>query len=73
MRAVTIYLSEDQELSTWMRTELSTWLSKRYKMTHLSEDMNINYAKLYRFMKGENVGSELYDAFFKLYLRRWNS
>jgi hypothetical protein len=56
-----------------MRNELSTWLSKRYKMTHLSEDMNINYAKLYRFMKGENVGSELYDAFFKLYLRRWNS
>jgi hypothetical protein len=73
MRAVTIYLSEQQELSDWMRKEMTNMLGKRYKLTHLSEDMNVNYAKLYRFMRGKNVGTELYDSFFRVYLRQWNS
>ena len=73
MRAVTIYLSEQQELSDWMRKEMSNMLGKRYKLTHLSEDMNVNYAKLYRFMRGKNVGTELYDSFFRVYLKQWNS
>jgi hypothetical protein len=73
MRAVTIYLSEDQQLSEWMRKEITGMLSKRYKLTHLSEDMNVNYAKLYRFMRGRNVTTEIYDSFFKVYLKSWNS
>ena len=73
MRAVTIYLSEDQQLSDWMRREINGMLGKRYKLTHLSEDMNVNYAKLYRFMRGKNVGTEIYDSFFRVYLRQWNS
>jgi hypothetical protein len=73
MRAVTIYLSEQQELSDWMRKEMNNMLSKRYKLTHLSEDMGVNYAKLYRFMRGKNVGTELYDSFFRVYLKSWNS
>jgi len=73
MRAVTIYLSEQQELSDWMRKEITAMLGKRYKLTHLSEDMNVNYAKLYRFMRGKNVGTEIYDSFFRVYLRQWNS
>ena len=73
MRAVTIYLSEDQQLSEWMRKEITGMLSKRYKLTHLSEDMNVNYAKLYRFMRGRNVTTEIYDSFFRVYLRQWNS
>ena len=73
LRAVTIYLSEQQELSDWMRKEITAMLGKRYKLTHLSEDMNVNYAKLYRFMRGKNVGTELYDSFFRVYLRQWNS
>jgi hypothetical protein len=73
MRAVTIYLSEDQKLSEWMRKEITSMLSKRYKLTHLSEDMNVNYAKLYRFMRGRNVTTEIYDSFFKVYLKSWNS
>jgi hypothetical protein len=73
LRAVTIYLSEQQELSDWMRKEMTNMLGKRYKLTHLSEDMNVNYAKLYRFMRGKNVGTELYDSFFRVYLRQWNS
>jgi hypothetical protein len=73
MRAVTIYLSEDQQLSEWMRKEITGMLSKRYKLTHLSEDMNVNYAKLYRFMRGRNVTTEIYDSFFRLYLKSWNS
>lgn len=70
---MTIYLSEQQELSDWMRKEITAMLGKRYKLTHLSEDMNVNYAKLYRFMRGKNVGTEIYDSFFRVYLRQWNS
>jgi hypothetical protein len=73
MRAVTIYLSEDQKLSEWMRKEIIGMLSKRYKLTHLSEDMDVNYAKLYRFMRGRNVTTEIYDSFFRVYLKSWNS
>ena len=69
MRAVTIYLSDKQLLSDWMRKEMNSILCKRYKMTHLAEDMNVNYAKLYRFMRGKNTTSEIYDAFFRVYLR----
>jgi hypothetical protein len=70
---MTIYLSDNQNVSDWMRKEMNSILSKRYKMTHLADDMGVHYAKLYRFIKGDNVGSELYDAFFSLYLKRWNS
>lgn len=73
LRAVTIYLSDNQELSDWMRKEINSTLCKRYKLTHLAEDMGVNYAKLYRFMRGKNVGTELYDSFFRVYLKRWNS
>lgn len=73
MRAVTIYLSDKQQLSDWMRREIRGKLSNRYKLTHLAEDMNVNYAKLYRFMKGKNVTSEIYDSFFSVYLSKWNS
>jgi len=73
MRALTIYLSEDQQLSDWMRREIRGKLSKRYKLTHLSEDMGVNYAKLYRFMQGRNVTTEIYDSFFRVYLSKWNS
>lgn len=69
LRAVTIYLSDDQQLSDWMRKEMNSILCKRYKITHLAEDMNVNYAKLYRFIRGKNVGSEIYDSFFRVYLR----
>ena len=73
MRAVTIYLSDHQAISDWMRKEITGMLSKRYKLTHLSEDMNVNYAKLYRFMRGRNVTTEIYDSFFRVYLKSWNS
>ena len=69
MRALTIYLSDDQAISDWMRKEIKLKLSKRYKLTHLSEDMGVNYAKLYRFMRGQNVGTDIYDSFFRVYLR----
>jgi hypothetical protein len=63
-----IYLSDDQQISDWMRKEISGMLNKRYKLTHLSEDMGVNYAMLYRFMRGKNVGGEFYDSFFRVYL-----
>ncbi len=67
-----IYLSNQQSLSDWIRKEINSRLCKRYKLTHLAEDMGVNYAKLYRFMRGKNTTSEIYDRFFVLYLKQWN-
>ena len=67
-----IYLSIDQSISDFMRKEINSRLCKRYKLTHVAEDMGVNYAKLYRFMRGKNTTSEIYDRFFVLYLKQWN-
>ena len=67
-----IYLSRDQSISDFMRKEINMKLCKRYKLTHVAEDMGVHYAKLYRFMRGGNTTSEIYDNFFMLYLNRWN-
>lgn len=69
---MTIFLSDEGNLSDWIRKEINSRLCKRYKLTHLAEDMGVNYAKLYRFMRGKNTTSEIYDSFFVLYLRQWN-
>jgi uncharacterized protein YcnI len=67
-----IYLSEQQSISDFIRKEINSRLCKRYKLTHVAEDIGVNYAKLYRFMRGGNVGTEFYDNFFKVYLSSWN-
>ena len=69
---MTIFLSDEGNLSDWIRKEINMKLCKRYKLTHLAEDMGVNYAKLYRFMRGKNTTSEIYDNFFVLYLKQWN-
>jgi len=67
-----IYLSDQQSISDFIRKEINSRLCKRYKLTHVAEDIGVNYAKLYRFMRGGNTTTEFYDNFFKVYLGQWN-
>jgi hypothetical protein len=48
---------------------LRSRLSKRYRMTHLAEDMNLNYYTLTRFMKGNGVGDEFYIQAFNFLMK----
>lgn len=60
MKSVTVYLSDGEDLRDFIRKELESLLTKRYKMTHMAEDMRLNYSMLYRFMKGGSVSEEFY-------------
>lgn len=66
-----IYLSKDENISNWMRREITSKRGPRYRLTHISEDMKVPYQQLYNFMRGKNVTSEFYDKFFILYLQKW--
>jgi len=69
MRAMTIYLSENEALSNWIRKEINSMTNQRYKYFHIAEDMGVNPAQLYRFMQGKRVSSDMIDGFIKLYTR----
>jgi predicted transcriptional regulator len=49
----------DSILSNNMRASLNEVLSVRYNLVHLSEDADINYYQLYRFMKGKRVSEQV--------------
>jgi len=55
----------DLSLSDWMRGELHTRLSSRYKLTHLSEDSDLNYAQLWRFCNSKPVSEQFLNEVFK--------
>lgn len=67
---MTIYLSDGVELSTWVRNEINSMTTNRYKYFHIAEDMGVNPAQLYRFMKGKKVSTELIDKFINLYIKK---
>jgi hypothetical protein len=68
MKTMTIYLSNDANVVDWMRKMTTSRLDKRYKMTHLAEDMKVNYSMLYRFMNEKPVGQEFFIAWFKYFV-----
>jgi hypothetical protein len=68
MKTMTIYLSNDSNVVDWMRKMTTSRLDKRYKMTHLAEDMKVNYSMLYRFMNGKPVGQEFFISWFKYFV-----
>ena len=51
-----------------MRLMTTSRLNKRYKMTHLAEDMKVKYSMLYRFMNGKPVGQEFFIAWFDYFV-----
>jgi hypothetical protein len=66
---MTIYLSDGENIRDFIDKELRSRLSKRYRMTHLAEDMNLNYYTLTRFMKGNGVGDEFYIQAFNFLMK----
>ena len=69
MKSMTIYLSDGETIREFIQHELDSLLVKRYKMTHMAEDMSVNYSMLYRFMKGESVSEEFYIQAFKYLMK----
>jgi len=69
MKSMTIYLSDGENIRDFIHRELESRLSKRYRMTHLAEDMNLNYYTLTRFMKGNGVGDEFYIQAFNFLMK----
>ena len=65
MKSMTIYLSEGENIREFIQRELDSLLVKRYNMTHMAEDMKVNYSMLYRFMNGKSVSEEFYIKAFK--------
>lgn len=68
MKTMTIYLSDDKNIVDFMRLMTTSRLNKRYKMTHLAEDMKVKYSMLYRFMNGKPVGQEFFIAWFNFFV-----
>ena len=68
MNTLTIYLSDDKNIVDFMRLMTTSRLNKRYKMTHLAEDMKVKYSMLYRFMNGKPVGQEFFIAWFDYFV-----
>ena len=68
MKTMTIYLSNDTNVVEWMRLMTTSRLNKRYKMTHLAEDMKVKYSMLYRFMNEKPVGQEFFIAWFNYFV-----
>ena len=64
-----IYLSDGEDVRDFIRKELESLLTKRYKMTHMAEDMGLNYSMLYRFMSGKSVSEEFYIQAFKYLMK----
>ena len=69
MKSMTIFLSDGENIREFIQRELDSRLTKRYKMTHMAEDMDISYSMLHRFMNGGGVGDELYIKAFKYLMK----
>jgi hypothetical protein len=69
MKSMTIYLSDGENIRDFIHKELRSRLSSRYKMTHLAEDMNLNYYTVNRFMRGNGVGDEFYIQAFNFLMK----
>ena len=47
---------------------LSSWISKRYKQTHMAEDMGVSDAVLSRFMNGHSVNENFIKKWFDFFV-----
>jgi hypothetical protein len=51
--------------SEWLRQEIKSKITKRYKLSMIAEDMNVSYMQLWRFLKGEKVSQDFIDKAMK--------
>jgi len=62
------YIDSDKSLSSWMREESKSLLSKRYKQTHMAEDMGVSDAVLSRFLNGHSVNEKFISKWFDFFV-----
>ena len=62
------YIDSDKTLSSWMREESMSLLSKRYTQTHMAEDIGVSDAVLSRFLNGHSVNEKFISKWFEFFV-----
>ena len=60
-----IHIDLTESFSEWLRQEIKSNITKRYKLSMIAEDMNVSYMQLWRFLKGEKVSQDFIDKAMK--------
>jgi hypothetical protein len=60
-----IHIDLTESFSEWLRQEIKSKITKRYKLSMIAEDMNVSYMQLWRFLKGEKVSQDFIDKAMK--------
>lgn len=56
------------EFTDWIREQIQSKVSKRYKLSFIADDMNVTYMQLWRFMKGEKVNQDFINKAMRFLL-----
>jgi hypothetical protein len=64
-RNLMIYIDLTESFSEWLRQEIKSKITKRYKLSMIAEDMGVSYMQLWRFIKGEKVSQDFIDKAMK--------
>jgi hypothetical protein len=60
-----IHIDLTESFSEWLRQEIKSKITKRYKLSMIAEDMDVSYMQLWRFLKGEKVSQDFIDKAMK--------
>jgi hypothetical protein len=60
-----IHIDLTESFSEWLRQEIKSKITKRYKLSMIAEDMSVSYMQLWRFLKGEKVSQDFIDKAMK--------
>jgi hypothetical protein len=60
-----IHIDLTESFSEWLRQEILSKVTKRYKLSMIAEDMDVSYMQLWRFLKGEKVNQDFIDKAMK--------
>lgn len=56
------------EFTDWIREQIQSKVSKRYKLSFIADDMGVTYMQLWRFMKGEKVNQDFINKAMRFLL-----
>jgi hypothetical protein len=60
-----IHIDLTESFSEWLRQEIKSKITKRYKLSMIAEDMEVSYMQIWRFLKGEKVSQDFIDKAMK--------
>ena len=52
----------------WIREQIQSKVSKRYKLSFIADDMEVTYTQLWRFMRGEKVNQDFINKAMRFLL-----